>query len=473
MPTPNMSDEELDSLFQRGAEAYPDDNHLAAWARMETKLNTSTTAQQLRQKVRRIFAAELLVLGLLLWQGYHVARSVTEAAPLPTAAQSASLASAKQPGTTASAAARNKISNSLATTLPIVHEAPGLPVYSVQPVPGPIGGVGATGATPAAAPQVSAASGRAAHAPAAPGMEAGLAGPRRRRAGAGLALGTTGRHATAHPHSWPRAAKTNAESPWGGLTPAYAPAHAYQTRATAIDTLLPRSCTLLAGALPLPDALAPVATHRPADSAATTKRRAARPPYRLVVGVLGAPSASAVRTAQTARLGGDFGLTLEYRLTSRLRVRSGLISSEKRYNAPSTDYVVPPSWQWFSSDYVVDASCRVTEIPVDLRYDVLSRPTYAVFASLGVNSLLMRDERYSYDWMQNGQTFTKSAHVVKGSHHLLSVLNFAVGLERPLGRRWSAQVEPFLQLPLGGVGAGQVRLSSAGAAFSLKFGLIR
>ncbi|AMJ65522.1 hypothetical protein [Hymenobacter sp. PAMC 26628] len=132
------------------------------------------------------------------------------------------------------------------------------------------------------------------------------------------------------------------------------------------------------------------------DSASTADERPrARVPYRLVMSVLGAPSVSAVRSASTARLGGDYGLTLEYRLTPRLR--AGLISSQKRYRAASTDYQAPAAWQWFPGTYDLDANCRITEIPLDLRYDVLSRPTYTVFANLGVNSLLMRDERYSYD----------------------------------------------------------------------------
>jgi hypothetical protein len=242
-----------------------------------------------------------------------------------------------------------------------------------------------------------------------------------------------------------------------------------------VDSLRPLNTALTTGALglPLPDAPVQLAVHQPTDSAAAKKRPVVRPAYRVVIGLLGAPAASAVRTAQSARLGGDVGLTLEYRFTNRLRVRTGLISSEKRYEALSTDYTVPTSWQWYNSDYEVDGSCRVTEIPIDLRYDVLSRPAYMVFASVGLNSLFMRDERYSYDWMQNGQTFTKAAHVVDGSHHILSVLNFSAGVERKLGARWSGQVEPFLQLPLGGVGAGQIKLSSLGAAFSLKFGLFR
>jgi hypothetical protein len=223
----------------------------------------------------------------------------------------------------------------------------------------------------------------------------------------------------------------------------------------------------------LPESLGGLVRLLPADTTKEQKKPTPRPPYRVVVGLLGAPSFSAVRTPQTAQLGGDYGLTLEYLLTPRLRVRAGLISSQKRYRAASSDYEAPASWQWFAGDYMLDANCRITEIPLDLRFDVLRRPTYTLFTSVGVNSLLMRNERYSYDWTMNGQTFTKTALVVNGSNHFLSVLNLSVGVERPIGGRWSAQVEPFWQVPLGGVGAGKVHLSSAGASFSLKFGLIR
>jgi hypothetical protein len=182
---------------------------------------------------------------------------------------------------------------------------------------------------------------------------------------------------------------------------------------------------------------------------------------------------SAVRTPQSAQLGGDYGVAAEYRFTSRLRVRVGLVSSQKRYQAASSDYEAPAAWQWFPGNYQLDANCRITEIPVDVRFDVLRRPTYTLFGSLGVNSLLMRNERYSYDWTMNGNTFTKSAQVINGSNHFFGALNFAVGIERPLGARWALQAEPFWQMPLGGVGAGKVRLSSAGVDFSLKFNILR
>jgi hypothetical protein len=241
-----------------------------------------------------------------------------------------------------------------------------------------------------------------------------------------------------------------------------------------VDLLAGRVASLPVAQYPLPDVLRPLAVRQlAADTAQPPRRRAPRPPYRVLVGLLAGPSFSGVRTAQTAQLGADYGLTLEYRFSSKWRVRAGLLSSQKHYQASSTDYDAPAAWQWYAGTYDLTANCRVTEIPLDLRYEVLSKPGYAVFTSLGLNSLLMRNERYSYDWTANGQTFTKSAEVLKGSNHFLSVLNVSVGFEKPLGQRWSAQVEPFWQFPLGGVGAGKVRLTSAGASFSLKFGLLK
>jgi hypothetical protein len=515
MPTPNMSDEELDSLFQRGAEAYPDDNYLAGWERMETKLNAATKAQALRQKVRRLFAAEIIVLSLLLWQGYELTRSVTAPEPLPPTALLQAKHVSRPMAVRAAAGVptakvqsdREKVATAYASKAVGSANASNSPEQPLQPVADRAGNAVVASAPESTPTSTSTSSLAASRVAPAHGLlsATGVAMPQRRHAPLSSSATYVLEHAQHHAHATDtrkaqvldpvRFKKTVAsandkrshEKQFGAVrlknaiattsAPGFLPAslRAHALRGEKVDFLDSHNATLATDALglPLPDAPALLATHQPTDSAATKKRPAVRPAYRVVVGVLGAPAASAVRTAQSARLGGDIGLTLEYRFTNRLRVRTGLISSEKRYEAPSTDYTVPTSWQWYNSDYEVDGSCRITEIPIDLRYDVLSRPAYQVFASVGLNSLFMRDERYSYDWMQNGQTFTKEAHVVDGSHHVLSVLNFSAGVERKLGARWSGQVEPFLQLPLGGVGAGQVRLSSLGAAFSLKFGLFR
>jgi hypothetical protein len=89
MHTPDMSDEELDALFQRSAGHYPDEHNLSAWLDMERKLDGLAVQQQVRGKVLRIFALEtvLVLLALLGWLTWtHEAPAVTSQMNSPAGA---------------------------------------------------------------------------------------------------------------------------------------------------------------------------------------------------------------------------------------------------------------------------------------------------------------------------------------------------------------------------------------------------
>jgi hypothetical protein len=121
----------------------------------------------------------------------------------------------------------------------------------------------------------------------------------------------------------------------------------------------------------------------------------------------------------------------------------------------------------------IDANCLILEIPLDLCYDLVRRPTYSLFASAGVASLLMRNEEYTYGYESGGQYKKYTRYYPRGGSHALSVLSLSVGYERALTPRWAAQAEPFVKLPLGGVGFGKIHLRSAGVSLGLKYGLLR
>jgi hypothetical protein len=79
MRTPDISDEELDRLFQQGAEAFPADAPLAGWQRFEAQLEEAARQhhqlhlrKQLLQRVAGLFVAEMgiVTLFLLLWLHY-------------------------------------------------------------------------------------------------------------------------------------------------------------------------------------------------------------------------------------------------------------------------------------------------------------------------------------------------------------------------------------------------------------------
>jgi len=119
----------------------------------------------------------------------------------------------------------------------------------------------------------------------------------------------------------------------------------------------------------------------------------------------------------------------------------------------------------------VDGRCTILDVPLNLRYDVLARPRYQVFGSAGLSSLFMQHETYAYDYEYYGQLYRWESSFTNKNQHWFSVLNLSAGYERNLGQHWRLQVEPYVKLPLGGVGAGKVRLMSGGVFFGVKYGL--
>ncbi len=200
--------------------------------------------------------------------------------------------------------------------------------------------------------------------------------------------------------------------------------------------------------------------------------------HRLVLGLLYSPDFSTVKFADVKSPGTNFGALLEYRFNSRLRLSTGLIRSDKDYRARREDYRLPyspPSPYPVNYDWV-QGTCTILDVPLNLRYDWLSDQRQQAFVSLGLSSFFMRREHYYYHYVVRGRynepvTYTWDKRLSNGGRHLLSVLNLSAGYERQLGGRWSLQAEPFVKVPLGGVGYGQIRLLSGGLFLGVKYGL--
>jgi hypothetical protein len=192
---------------------------------------------------------------------------------------------------------------------------------------------------------------------------------------------------------------------------------------------------------------------------------------RLYVGVVGAPDVSTVKFAGIHAPLLNVGVNLEYRLTNRLRLTTGLLRSTKHYVANREDY----DWSKYPRAQAryfkqVDGACTVLDVPLNLRYDFMARPQDRIFGSTGLSTFFMQHERYSYHYLENNIPMLWERRLVNENEHLFSILNLSVGYEHSFGPRWSAQAEPYVKVPLAGVGAGKVQLTSGGVFFGVKYG---
>ncbi len=164
--------------------------------------------------------------------------------------------------------------------------------------------------------------------------------------------------------------------------------------------------------------------------------------------------------------GGGLGYTFNNRFT----VRTGFYTARKIYTAEPGAYNPPANfWTYYPYLEKVDADCKVYEIPLSLSYNFGNKPGQSWFASAGVSSLLMKKETYNYfyKYTPSAPTVTRKWTIENENKHYFSVLTLSAGYQRRIGKQVFITAEPYLKLPLSGVGYGKVKLNSGGVLFTI------
>lgn len=178
------------------------------------------------------------------------------------------------------------------------------------------------------------------------------------------------------------------------------------------------------------------------------------------------PDMSFVKLNNTGKTTLTYGAGLSYDLTKRFTARAGFYVSKKIYQATPGQY--------HNSIYrnltSVDANCKVFEIPISLIYNFGLRNKHNWFGAVGLYSFIMKKEDYVYNYKTaTGQTYTYNNSISNENKHFLSVLNLSGGYKYQFSGRFSLQAEPYLQVPLSGVGLGKIKLNSAGVLFTATY----
>lgn len=160
-----------------------------------------------------------------------------------------------------------------------------------------------------------------------------------------------------------------------------------------------------------------------------------------------------------------YGAGLSYNFGKRLTVRTGFYTSNKIYDAAPDQYHTPGGNYPYL--YNIAAECRVYEIPVSLAYNFGYGKKHNWFGNVGLSSFLMKTEDYNYQYKTpSGQYYNYAIGVKDRNKHYFSVLTLSAGYNYKLSNRVSFQAEPYVKIPLGGVGLGKVKLNSGGILFT-------
>jgi hypothetical protein len=191
---------------------------------------------------------------------------------------------------------------------------------------------------------------------------------------------------------------------------------------------------------------------------------------RLELGLMAGPDLSTVKLGPVYKTGYNFGVQVGYRFSNRWSVNTGVIYTKKFYKADSQDFHYKTSWPNYEIRKV-EGHCSMWEIPLNIRYDVSFNDKRRWFVSTGLSTYLMDKEDYNLYYSYTGSTniYDRPLKNDINSNYVFSIWNLSAGMERSLGKHLSIQAEPYLKVPFRGLGIGNMRMTSYGALFTLKY----
>ena len=212
------------------------------------------------------------------------------------------------------------------------------------------------------------------------------------------------------------------------------------------------------------------------NSSAQKKQQSLHVNRALKIGLQYAPDYTNVPSGPSNGTSNNIGITIGYEFANRWSINSGIIYTKKNYGANADDFhaaIIGGGYPPSKLEYV-KGNCGMWEIPLSIRYDFATTRKNSFFASLGLSSYLMKKEEYTFYMEYNTGWGTFIApkgpySYNNGNLYLLSIASISAGMEHQFSKGFSLQVEPFMKIPLTGVGLGNLQLNSYGVSFSLRY----
>lgn len=189
-------------------------------------------------------------------------------------------------------------------------------------------------------------------------------------------------------------------------------------------------------------------------------------------GLLAGPGFNTVKNQGLKKAGLNIGFLGGYRFGRNFSLETGLLLSQKFYSTSGDFFskkligpAMPPSMKVKE----VDGSTRVIEMPVSLRYDILKNKKQNFFSSAGFSSYLVDKESNRYHTSLNGIEEMAYATYKNNRSYFASSINLSIGYEQNIGKKNTIRFQPYIQLPVKGIGVGDLQVMSTG----LYIGIIR
>lgn len=208
--------------------------------------------------------------------------------------------------------------------------------------------------------------------------------------------------------------------------------------------------------------------HKQNDQIATQTNNVEKKPASpgaMYLGVVAGPLFDEVKNQGLKKAGFSAGIIAGFQFRNHLSVETGLFYAKKPYYSTgkyfSMDKIssnMPAGMEMLS----LEGNNDILEIPLKIKYDLLGREKSNLFISAGITSYINTHEKNNYLVLINGTQQTMISSYKNKSRSVAATLDFSAGYEHKIGKLNRIRFEPYLQIPLKGMGVGSMPMMSSG-----------
>ena len=182
-------------------------------------------------------------------------------------------------------------------------------------------------------------------------------------------------------------------------------------------------------------------------------------------GLVAGPELNTIKSQKIKRAGWNIGLVGGYYFNKKFSVETGILFSQKYYTTMGDHFSmkeIGPAMPLAMKIMAVDGYSKMIEIPLLFVYHFIQNNQRSFFSSAGFSSYVLTNESNQYHASMNGTQAMMYGTYKKNKQYFAASLDLGVGYARDLGNKNSIRFQPYLQIPLKGVGVGDLQIMGAG-----------
>jgi hypothetical protein len=185
-------------------------------------------------------------------------------------------------------------------------------------------------------------------------------------------------------------------------------------------------------------------------------------------GVSAGPDFSKVKSSAFKDPGIGAGVIAGYNLNKTIFIETGFFSDTKYYFSDGKMFDMKSASM--PDDMIVnnlESRSKILEIPVKIGYWFYQKKNVHLFVAAGCATYIMTKEKNNYNVTMNGSPEKMEGIYTKNNLKFPAVINISAGFEKNISSLLKVRIEPYLKLPVQGIGVGKLPVTSAGIQVGL------